>query len=419
MLKIQRSWFYVLFVVVLLTTEFFYIEVGGGVARVYHFWAAILALLLAGSFPRLLRSGVFVALMLFAGINLLAALLSDAPSAALASLMSNYANLLIVFVVASALLRGRLSMEQLARIILVVTIVSVTWGAIQIAASKAGLLLALSPEQEGQIQVGFGPGFRTEANTFGKYMVLPFLLFLPALLNNRRNRLLWLAYAVMVVGILMNFTRTSLYGITAAIVFAFVWYLTKGQLNKVTMRFFAMASIVFLGISLIASGTIPLSDYARHKLENFFNEEEVLEGGSSAYRLEAMQAVLDNTLGDDKRMVIGNGWGQTYYQVRGGEVQAGGGDTINILGFSGFLGNAAYLLYTALAFLAAARLARRRDRSTQTLVAEGVVFAIVGMFVTGQMSGYLIAPEYYLLLGICVYLSLLRKPRSSYGPNTP
>lgn len=418
MVKLRRSWFYVLFVVALLTMEFFYIEVGGGVARIYHFWAAVLALLLAGSFPRLFRSRVFVALMLFAGINLFAALLSDTPSAALASLLSNYANLLIIFIVAAALLRGHVSLEQLARTILMVTMISVAWGAMQIGAFKAGLLLALSPEQVSQIQMGFGPGFRTEANTFGKYMVLPFLLFLPALLNNRGDKWLWLGYAVMVVGILMNFTRTSLYGITAAIVFAFLWYITKGQLNKVTMRFFAMASIVFLGMTLIVSGAVPLSDYAHYKLENFFSEEEILEGGSSAYRLEVMQAVLDNTLGNDKRMVIGNGWGQTHYVIRGQEVQAGGGDMINILGFSGFLGSATYLLYTSLAFVASAKLARRRDRSPQTLFAEGVVFAIVGMFVTGQVSGYLIAPEYYLLLGICVYLSLLKKPRPSYAPHT-
>jgi hypothetical protein len=419
MLKLHRSPFYILFVVALLTTEFLYIEIGGGVARIYHFWAVAIVLLLATSVPRLFRSRVFLALVLFAMVNLLAALLSDTPSTALASLLSNYANLAIVIVVAILLLRGRLTIEQLARTLLVVTMVSVVWGVIQIAAFKGGVMLALSPEQEAQIQQGFGPGFRTEANTFGKYMVLPFLLFLPAFLNSRRDRTLRLAYAVMVVGMLMNFTRTALYGVVAALVFAFFWYVVTGQLNKVTLRFLGIGSVFLLGITLILSDALPISDYARYKIENLFNQEEVLEGSSSAYRLEAMQAVLDNTLGNAKRMTIGNGWGQTHYVIRRQEVQAGGGDIINVLGFSGLIGDASYLLYTFLALTAALRVAWRRVRTPQTLFAEGVMFAIVGMFVTGQISGYLIAPEYYLLLGICVYLSLLRKPRRAYMARSP
>ena len=223
--------------------------------------------------------------------------------------------------------------------------------------------------------------------------------------------MLQLTYGVMTAGILMNFTRTALYGIASALAFALFWYAIKGQLKNLAARILAIGGSALLGASIMVSSAAPMSDYARYKLDNIFNRKEIVEGESSTYRLAAMEAVIDNTLGSDKRMLIGNGWGQTYYEVFGLEVQAGGGDCVNLLGFSGFIGVAAYLLYSFFAFTAAARLARRRDRSQQTLLAEGVLFSLVGMFVTGQISGYLIAPEYYLLLGICVYLSLLKEPR--------
>lgn len=409
MFKVRRNTFYTLFIVVLLTTEFFYIEIAGGVARIYHFWAVLVVLLLAGSIPLLLRSKVFIALVFFAAINFLTALLSDTPSAALASLMSNYANIGIVTAVALILLRGSLSDIQVAHLVLFITILSVLWSIAQMTSYQGGLLLALSPEQVLQVQLGFGPAFRTEANTFGKYLVLPFLLFLPMVINGQRKRMLQFAYVLMLLGILMNFTRTALYGILIAILYAFAWYLLKGGFTKVVARYSMIGSGVMLGLLLITSGLIPQSDYAQHKIDNFFDKEEVLEGGSSAYRIEAMEVVLENTLADEKRFLIGNGWGQTYYDVRGEEVQAGGGDLINVFGYSGILGAVAYLAFQFLAFSAAFRLAWRKDRTPQTLLAEGVLFSMVGMFFTGQMSGYLIAPEFYLLLGICVYFSLIPK----------
>lgn len=409
MLKVRRNTFYTLFIVVLLTTEFFYIEIAGGVARIYHFLAVLVVLLLAGSIPSLLRSKVFIAVVFFAAINFLAALLSDEPSAALVSLMSNYANIGIVTAVALILLRGRLSGIEVAHLVLFITILSVLLSIAQMVSYQGGLLLALSDEQELQVQLGFGPAFRTEANTFGKYLVLPFLLFLPMIISGQHKRVLQFAYMLILLGILMNFTRTALYGILIAILYAFVWYLFKGGFTKVMTRYFMVGSGTILVLLLITSGLIPISDYARHKIDNFFDKEEILEGGSSAYRIEAMEVVLENTLADEKRLLIGNGWGQTYYDIRGEEVQAGGGDLINVFGYSGILGVTAYLAFHFLAFFAAFKLALRRDRTPQTLLAEGVLFSMVGMFFTGQMSGYLIAPEFYLLLGICVYFSLISR----------
>ena len=151
-MKLHRSSFYTIFIVALLTTEFQHINIWGGAARIYHFWAGIIAIISFHAISNLFRSRAFTALLCFATVNLIASLLSDEPGAALASLLSSYANLVIAAVVTLALLRRRLSLEQLANIILTTTAISVIWGLIQIIAFKAGTILALSPEQEGQIR---------------------------------------------------------------------------------------------------------------------------------------------------------------------------------------------------------------------------------------------------------------------------
>jgi hypothetical protein len=401
--------FYSLFFVVLLVTEFYYIAVGGGVARIYHFWAVALVLLLAESLHQLFRSEVFIALLFFVGINITAALLSSHPDRSLASLTSLLANVSISIAVALVLLKGKVSSERFMNVILVVSVVSVCWGLMQILAFKSGMMLALSPQQKVQIWMGFGPGFRTEANTFGKYMLLPFLFFLPFLIRNPRNKKLRLAYFFLFVGIIMNFTRSALYGLMLALVFVFFWYVIRGKVEMVASRTIKIVLAAALGITLVFSGTIKVSGYAKYKMEKFFNQEEILEGGSSAYRLEAMEAVINNTIYDTKKLLIGNGWGQTYLMLRGQLVQAGGGDIVNVLGYGGLSGVLFYLLYSGQAFKALLRMARRKESTRQTLMAEGLMFAFVGMFITGQMSGYIIAPEYWLLIGVCIYFDIIGK----------
>lgn len=34
------------------------------------------------------------------------------------------------------------------------------------------------------------------------------------------------------------------------------------------------------------------------------------------------------------------------------------------------------------------------------------MFALIGIFCTAQMAGYLITPEYWLLIGLSIYLSV-------------
>ena len=413
-MTVKKSTLYALFIVSLLATEFYYIEVGGGVARIYHFVAVAVVLLLIGSVSRLFQSSVFLALLTFLGISLIAAFLSDNPSRAVASLASLFANVGVAIAVALVLVGRKISPKQLVNLVLAVTVLSIFFGLAQIYANKVGVVLALSPAQTNQIQLGFGPGFRTEANTFGKYLLFPFLLVLPAYLKSSRNRSLQSVYLVMIVGMLMNFTRSAIYGLMVSLLFAYLWYAFRGRLVSVSARSVSVLTVAAVGIALILGGFVGVGDYGRYKLANMFNAEEIMEGGSSAYRINSMKTVIESASSDAKRLFIGDGWGETYFEVQGQIVQAGGADLINVLGYNGLLGVLSYLLYSSFVFFALARAARRSANYTQALFAEGLLFAFVGMFVTGLMSGYLISPEYWLLIGASIYVSIIgNSPKKS------
>ena len=406
---VRKSSFYALFIVLLFTAEFYYIELGGGVARLYHFMAVWITLLLATAIPQLFKSVIYRYLLIFVAVNILSAALSDTPVGAFACLTSFIATIAITMAVAMLLLTNRISIERFTNLLLLVTAISVIWSLIQMLAFRFGLVLGFSEQQEAQILIGFGPAFRTEANTFGKFLSFAFLFFLPLLIRNPRDRRLRFFYLLLLVGILFSFTRTAIVGSLAGGLFAFFWYSLRGKFSMVSTRMLSIVLAVTIVLGLVSGGLVRISDYAQYKIDSLFIQEEWTDGGSSAYRLEAMQTVIDSALRDNKKLVIGNGWGQTFVYMRGEKVQAGGGDVVNILGYAGLIGVTFYLLYTLVLLATLSRVARNRRDPNLAAFGEGLLFAAVGMFVTSQMSGYLIAPEYYLLLGASIYAGIAAK----------
>lgn len=400
--------FYSIFIILALTTEFYFINVAGGVLRPYHFPAIIVVLLLIKKIPTLWRSDVFLALLGFVIINLLAVGLSGDPARALKSMILLFANISVAIAVALILISGRMSLSSLKRTILIVTVIGIAWGLVQIAVFRlTGIVLAFSEAQATQIEIGLAPVFRYEADTFGKYMVLPFMLFLPEYIEGGKLKNINLIYGIFITGILMNFIRTPIYGTCIALIFVFYWYARSGRVELVAKKAAFMAVVLALGVIVMMSGLLPVSEYAVHKITNIANQEEIIEGDSGGYRLLMMGYVIEETLSSKKRQLIGNGWGQVYIEnYDGEEIQAGGGDLVNVFGYSGIMGVIAYLAYTVVICISLGKLAKTcKDIETARFI-EGLLFATVGIFFTAQMASYLIAPEYWLLIGVSIFLTV-------------
>lgn len=411
---LRKKVFYNLFFLSLLFTEFYYIEIGSGFARIYHFFSILVLFYLINFSPRLFKSSVFLWLLAFWAINLLAALFSDVPMQAIFSLALLTLNINIAIATALILISGKVTILSLKRIVLVVTLISVGWGFLQIIAFRTtGNILALSLEQKSQILQGFGPGFRTEANTFGKYMMVPFLLFLPEYVRSKSNRNMNLIYMAFGVGILMNFTRSSIYSLGVTILFVLGWYVLRNKFDLFIKKWILISAISLVMIAVFASGFVSVSEYALYKLDNLFVQEEIFEGSSSGFRLRAAENTLNYFLSSDKSILIGNGWGQIYMDYAGDPMQSGGGDLLISLGYGGLFSGIAYLMFMLLSLLSAMKIAKSNTNPEVTQFAEGVMFAIFYLFVVGQVVGVIIAPEYWLLVGIALYLSTMKLNRYS------
>jgi hypothetical protein len=417
MTTIPRNFFYQAFVASLFFTEFFYISIGNGVARVYQFIALIvLAALLPKKLSAVFGSRVTQGLLVFVFANFVSVAFSDSPSEAAASILSLIANVGVAFAIALILLKGRITIEQLYALTMLYSVISVLWSLTQTVGAAAGIPLGLSPEQDTQIAIGFGPGFRTEANAFGKFLVVPFLLFLPRVIQRRHDAKFKLGFAIIIVGILINFTRSALIGMAIASAYVVYSYFRRGRLTALFKRALPLAVIVGVCVAAIFSNILPISNYAKFKMENVFNGEEIFSGVSSEYRVAALETAWESILSDRKKVLIGNGWGQLKIEINGEEVKGGGNDLVHVVGYGGIPALVAYVLYSFMIFSAMRTATRRAYDEDSRLVAQGFTFAFVGIFATAQLTGHLITPEYWLLVGVGIYFGALKRSRQRITP---
>lgn len=403
----RNSFLSVLFLISILTTGFYLIEVGGGYARFYHFLAVIIIASNIVNIYRLLSSKVFIYLMLFFIVNFIAVIFSNTPLNAMASFTSFMGNIAVAMAVTLILIRGKITDVYFVKILIWVAVISTFFGLLQIIASKFGIILALSEAQESQILIGFGPGFSYEANTFAKFIMIPFFIHLSFIINKVKNtRFSGLVLIIIFSGFIMNFTRTAVFGFAIALMLMFFWYALRGRTLILIKKTSPFLVISILSFGLIMSGAVSVSDYAKYKIESIFNESNLSEDESAIYRMASMQLVVNEALNSQKKLYIGNGWGQSKVIVDGEEVQVGGGDVINIFGFSGVTGVVFYLLFYFSLINGSRKSIYLSNDGYKAALSEGVLFAWVAIFFTTLLSGMLITGEFWMLVGLTWYISL-------------
>jgi hypothetical protein len=206
---------------------------------------------------------------------------------------------------------------------------------------------------------------------------------------------------------LLSLTRAALYGLSITIVSAYLWYLInqRGRLfsfRPVLAVFLIISCVIVFGLYVGS-----YNEYAQHKLTTFFDTEEILYGQSSGFRLMSQSILLDAFLATDRTALIGNGWGQVRFAYGDLEFQAGGADILVVLAYGGLLAGILYALFFVAAGASMMRMSNEpADQDTQFY--RGVMFALMGLFITGQISGSLNAPEYWLVVGLAIYVDIRR-----------
>lgn len=417
MVRLDGRYLFGGFIALALMTEFVHIEMLGGYLRPYHFVAPVIILILLSRVWRLLVTPLFLLLAGILLINLLAALLADKPSNALASFALLLANASVAVATALILMSGRVSRSQVVSIFLFVAIVSILWSAIQLAAFKfTGVNLALSETQMGQVSSGFAPGLRTEANTFAKFLNVAFLLTLPTVLRLFGAKKVLLVMLLFAAGFMISFTRSVLYTLPITLTLIYVWYQFTGmgaalsRKSMITIGAFGVGALMFVGAAA------SFNAYATLKIARFFEIGEILGGESSSLRLLWQQAVIDAFIQSEKTLLIGNGWGQIYITLGDMEFQAGGAEIIVFLAYGGIMSGIFYLAMQITAIRAGTRMARLSWDLGERLYYQGLAFSCLGLMLTGVLSGSVIAPEYWVVYGLAIHASyegmcLFRKSR--------
>ncbi len=401
---------YPLFFIALLCTEFLYIEIFGGYLRIYHLLAPLVILSLSRYTLRLCYSNVFWALMVFLAVNIIAATNANVPEDALRSLGLLTSNICITIAVALILMSGRIGIGTVVKLLVGVALFSVVFGLVQVGSHHfIGWDLSLSESQGQQLLGGFASGLKTEANTFAKYLNLALLLILPSLLVSPKWKQSLLVVTIIAIGMLMSLTRSALYGLTVTFVFSYLWYLSSGRGRLIApkaMAFFGAATVSLIIFACIVGG---FNEYASYKLAHFFSFREILTGDSASFRLMSQGLLWDEFTATGKTMLIGNGWGQVKFMLGDREMQAGGAEIIVALAYGGIFSGISYLLYQLSAIHAAQQIITLNKEGKNETLYEGIMLGLIGLLITGQISGSMIAPEYWIMLGIAIYCGYTAK----------
>lgn len=403
------------FFVVLLTTEWYYIDFLGGKLRVYHFLVPLVLLACAKYIPVIAKTWTAWMIFFFLVWNIFGAFLANDQADALVSAGLLLVNGSIAFATAILLVSNRISLEETIRIATVVACLGVLFGSLQIVTYQlSGLNLGLSDEQAQQVLMGFSSGFRTEANAFAKFLNMVFLLNLPLFLSREMHRRRNLILGILVVGLLTSLTRSVLYGLSVSSIIIYIWYQISRRGGVIGGRVFLVAATAMLLFFIFANYAADFNTYAAHKLDFFFDKNEILDGGSSSFRLSSQSTLWQSFIGSEKTFWVGNGWGQVKFIYRNVEYHAGGGELIVALGYGGIVGGFLYCLYQISALWGVSRRVVRQPEKRKSTAQEGVLFALIGAVIVGQINGALIAPEYWMLLGMAISISVPDKVRRPF-----
>lgn len=406
----RKNIIFYFYVVVLLTTEFYYIEIWGGTLRIYHFASIFIVVLLSKYFFELFRSPVFINLFLFFLVNLLAALYANDPFDSFKSLGLLVLNISICVATALIIISRKMKVRHFVYISIAVGVLGVFVGVSQILIYKFfGINLGFSESQAGQIAAGFSSGFRTEANTFAKYLNCVFLLGFPSFINRENTSRAIPLLGLLTIGMFLSFTRSALYGLSATLTISYIIYVLSRKGKVVSRKVLFMMSVGLLCFILYAANSSQFNLYATHKIETFFNLKEIFHGESSGFRLMSQGVLWDSFVKNYKTIFLGNGWGQVRFFDLGREWQAGAAEIITALGYGGIFSGLFFFSFQVAAIFSTFKFLQMNKNSPEFRCYEGVFLSLIGLFVTGYINGSLNAPEYWMIYGLGIGINVSMK----------
>lgn len=276
----RRKWIAYYLIGTCFFTEFYYINVGGGKVRFYHLASIVIILALYKYWQQLFRKSQVWLLVAFVGFALLSALISDSRGGAVKSWLSLILNAGVAIALLLLLQAEYITLNKLKQTVCYCVIGACVFGIFQyLAVFFLKTNIGLSWEQQSQIAIGMIPAFRTEANVFGRSLLIMMFLLLPDLIMKKEKISgLHIMYILGVFCTLINMTRTVLYPAFVVLIALMVYYIKKGYGKKYGKIILSLVVMLTVIIGMASLHILPVADYTVYKWKAFVSPLKIDTG---------------------------------------------------------------------------------------------------------------------------------------------
>lgn len=385
--------------------EFFHISILNGYIRIYHLISIFLILINLRQALQILNSEPGRRLSIVILISIFSSIINGVEAfKSMLLLLLNFSITISVFIL---LLTNKITISKLIKFYISATFIIVSFQIIQFIFFINGMNIGFSINQISQINSGFAPGFRTEANTQAKFLFFIFFISILSLKYFTSKLFGILFYILIVIGFILSLTRTIIYIIPFTLIIFYLINLIRNNELAIKVDKRLLYSILFLFIPFFFIEFINIyNDYASYKITNFFNPSYLYNNDNSfLLRFLGYKKVFFSIFESIKSFFIGVGWGQIYIlEDVFFEFQAGSADVFTITAYSGVFALIFYLSFLINVW----RSLRRISNKTNTIYAKEIIssfnFVSVAFFILSFFNGLLITPELWIIYGCVIFI---------------
>ncbi len=404
-LALQTDIIYVAFVISLVMTSFYAVELGGSYLRIPFILNLFVILFLPKrSLVQVMKSrtvifiGLYIIWTLFVTFYHSANYVDSLRVSGLPILL-----LLIAINVAAIIGSGRLPLKNTLGLLLVAAGINLIMGIVQYVGyiGFGADILNLTEQQWQQISL-FHRMTATfwEGDTYGKYLMALILLMLPLTVEMYRKKQRMGLYITLFafLSLMLNQTRSAWVGLAAGLSL-FVLF-GKIDLKKKVLLLFTITMIATVVFSVIT--TFEKDSQIRQRIQALASFEKMREDPSAAYRIKGVEDTWNLVTSDAASFFFGRGF------VDMGEDYKGASNIfLHVIVTSGIVG----LVLFALSFAALLHnsLTCKSEDAAMQLIAKGVGLAMVGMLVASQLAPMLIDPVFWMVAGLGIYNEVYSK----------
>jgi hypothetical protein len=419
LLIIAKKTFAYFYLFTLYLTEFYWLNLWGGILKPFHLLSAFLFVIY--SFLRLVRlnSKLLLSFILFFAFQGIYVLLIGLPFEESRTLLL-YATLLTISINIFFLLRaGALTEEALTKITLYSIIIIEIVGGLQYFGWRIfSLNLAFTESQKLQLSIAHRySSFFTEADNCGKFLTYAQLIVFPALLSRKRKSSIILIGVIMTL-FLLNMTRTAIGSFILALTtgYLFLNIASKSQQTSHLRRILWVSFLSILILLFVLSFT-DLGIIFQQRIMSLLNIKETFERDPALYpRIETAITPINIILSSNfTTMFFGKGWGKAY-MTSFGSVKGSSNIFSTFLYFSGIVG----LVFIIFVFAYSIRITLKViNKKVHPELATGTFLALLASIYMGLVSSNIIAPEFWVLIGIVAYFEReLKRTQVNYISST-